>query len=114
LLRAHDKKKIRNESLEVNPGACIIKLSEKVIIRVFVALSYFHSRKSLNKIKTLSSRENKVNTYGPPGFAPDYSATGLTTKCELTPNEHSMCIRFFCLRLLITLANTLSFNNDCK
>jgi hypothetical protein len=31
---------------------------------------------------------------GAPVFAPDYSST--CSKCELTPNEHSMYIRFLC------------------
>jgi hypothetical protein len=39
--------------------------------------------------------KNEVDTYGQPVFVPDYCATGLAAKkCELTPNDHSMYIRF--------------------
>ncbi len=39
-------------------------------------------------------REIYEDTYRTPVFAPDYSATVLTTKMCTDSDEHSMCIRF--------------------
>ncbi len=51
--------------------------------------------KSDKKIKPQSPKENYVNTYGAPVFAPDYSATGLAA--EMWTNSQwafYVCIRF--------------------
>jgi hypothetical protein len=39
-------------------------------------------------------------------FAPDYSATVAATKCELTPHEHSMYIRFLCSLWIVSITGT--------
>ncbi len=43
-------------------------------------------------------RKKEVDTYGPPVFAPDYSATGLAAKMCTNSNEHSMYNKFLCVK----------------
>ncbi len=53
-------------------------------------MSKFHKIKSNQR----PLRKNEVDTYGPPVFAPDYSATGLATEI-LTPMNVLCIIDFY-------------------
>jgi hypothetical protein len=56
---------------------------------------------SLNKIKPQSIYKNKVDTYGPPGFAPYYSTTVLAAKMGDNANQESLYIIFLFLILAV-------------
>jgi hypothetical protein len=57
--------------------------------------------KSLNKIKSQSPWENKVDTYGATLFAPDYSANVLAAKMCTNSHKHSIYIRFICPKKIL-------------
>jgi hypothetical protein len=55
------------------------------LIFIIIFFTFLRVKKSLNKIKPWSPKENKVDTYGAPAFATNYYVPVFTAKVFTNP-----------------------------